>query len=191
MENTMPMRRAELVIRDKAMVRAILDMCKIITVSLFDDKYPYNYPTNYGYIYEDDLIFYMHHAPTGHKLDLAAKNPHVCVSTYAFADHVKNPRSPSGSQHDYRSVMAFGVMEEVFPGTADYRQCWTRLLECNGRKAADSFLERDLSKQLRMYKITCPPENVTGKAQVPLKTVDDVPLPTEPSDPEVRARPVT
>ena len=176
----MVMRKPELEIRDKAMIRAILDICKVITVGLFDEEYPYVFPTNYGYIYEDDLLFFTHHAPAGHKLDLAARNPRVCVTAYAFADHIKNPRA--NSRHDFRSVMAFGIMEELKPGTADYRLAWQKLLECNGRSANESFLTRDHSAYLRMYKITCHPENVTGKSQNPLKAVNDVPLPTEPAD---------
>ena len=125
------MRRAELEIRDKTLIKAILDLCKVINVGLHDEEYPYMYPTNYGYIFEDDLIFYMHHAPKGHKLDLMAKNPRVYVTAYVFADHINNPLSPSQSKHDYRSVMAFGIMEEVFFGTAEYRRCWEKLLECN------------------------------------------------------------
>ena len=176
------MRRAELEIRDKTMIRAILEMCNVINVGLNDGEYPYVFPTNYGYIYEDDLIFFTHHAPQGHKLDLVAKDPHVCVTAYAFADHINNPRSPSHSRHDYRSVIAFGVMEETKPGTPDYKLAFRKLLECNGRTVAESFTSRDHSAYLRIYKITCSPENVTGKSQDPLKGIQDVPLPTEPAD---------
>jgi len=176
------MRRAELEIRDKKMIMAILDICKVINVGLNDGIYPYVYPTNYGYSYEEDIVFYTHHAPEGHKLDLIAKDPHVCVTAYAFADHIKNPRSASHSRHDYRSVIAFGIMEELIPGTPEYSLSWRKLLECNGRTAAESFTTRDHSKELKMFKITCHPEDVTGKSQNPLKSVDEVPLPTEGAD---------
>jgi nitroimidazol reductase NimA-like FMN-containing flavoprotein (pyridoxamine 5'-phosphate oxidase superfamily) len=178
----MKMRRAELEIRDKPMIKAILDMCKVINVGLFDDKYPYVFPTNYGYIYEEDLIFFTHHAPAGHKLDLFARNPHVCVTCYSFADHIKNPRSSSHSRHDYRSVMAFGIMEELKPGTPEYRLSLKCLHENNGRIAADSFTNRDHSAYMRMFKITCHPEDVTGKSQDPLAGLHEIPLPTEPAD---------
>ena len=176
------MRRSELEIRDKEMIKAILGLCNVINVGLFDEKYPYVFPTNYGYIYEEDLVFFTHHAPTGHKLDLLARNPHVCVTAYAFADHINNRRSSSHSRHDYRSVIAFGVMEETVPGTPEYKLAIRKLHECNGRTVADSFTARDHSAQLRMFKITCKPENVTGKAQVPLNSLQDIPLPTEPAD---------
>jgi len=179
------MRRAELEIRDKAMIRAILDICKVINIGLFDDSYPYVFPANYGYIYDDDLIFFTHHAPSGHKLDLIVRNPHVCVTAFAFADHIKNPRA-ANSRHDYRSVMAFGVMEELFPGTADYQLSLQKLHECNGRGVAESFTHKDHSAYMRMFKITCHPMDVTGKSQNPLTNIVDIPLPTEPADDEMQ-----
>ena len=184
----MKMRRAELEIRDKEMIRAILDICNVINVGLFDEQYPYVFPTNYGYIYEEDLVFFTHHAPEGHKLDLLAKNPHVCVTAYAFADHIRNPRSPGNSRHDYRSVIAFGIMEELKPGTEEYHLSIRRLHECNGRSVADSFTHRDHSRTMKMFKITCKPENVTGKAQDPLAGPHEVPLPTEPADEKKQPR---
>ena len=184
----MTMQKPELEIRDKAMIMAILDICKVITVGLFDDKYPYVFPTNYGYIYEEDLVFFTHHAPVGHKLSLLARNPHVCVTAYAFADHIKNPRAKSKSRHDFRSVMAFGVMEELKPGTAEYKLSLRKMHECNGRIVADSFTNRDHSAYMRMFKITCHPENVTGKSQDPLSGPHEVPLPTEPADEKTQPR---
>ena len=176
------MRRAELEIRDKKMITAILDICKVINVGLFDAEYPYVFPTNYGYVYEDDLIFYTHHAPQGHKLELISQNPHVCVTAYAFADHIINPRSASNSRHDYRSVMAFGIMEELTPGTPEYKLSLRRLHECNGRTVDESFIARDYTASLRMFKITCSPENVTGKSQNPLAGLHEIPLPTVPAN---------
>ena len=174
------MRRPELEIRDKEMIKAILDMCKVMNVGLLDENYPYVFPVNYGYIYEDDLIFFTHHGVAGYKLGLIAKNPHVCVTAYVFADHIKNPRSHS--RHDFRSVMAFGIMEELKPGTPEYKLALKKLHEGNGRTVEDSFTSRDHSAYMKMFKITCHPENVTGKSQEHLSSIDEIPLPTEPAD---------
>ena len=47
---------------------------------LFDADYPYIVPLHYGYEYtEGILIFYMHCAKEGHKLDLIRSNPNVCI----------------------------------------------------------------------------------------------------------------
>ena len=178
----MKMRRTELEIRDKPMLKAILDMCKVINVGLFDEKFPYVFPTNYGYVFDEDLVFFTHHAPAGHKLDLLAKNPHVCVTCFAFADHIRNPRSNSHSRHDFRSVMAFGVMEELKTGTPEYQLAIRKLHECNGRTVENSFTTRDHSAHMKMFKITCHPEDVTGKSQDRLAGLHEIPLPTEPAD---------
>ena len=49
-------------------------------LALFDADYPYIVPLHYGYEYtEGILIFYMHCAKEGHKLDLIRSNPNVCI----------------------------------------------------------------------------------------------------------------
>jgi len=184
----MKMQKPELEIRDREMIKAILNMCKVITVGLFDEEYPYVFPTNYGYVYDDDLIFFTHHSVRGHKLDLLVKNPHVCVTTYAFADHIRNPRSRSNSRHDFRSVIAFGIMEELKPGTPEYGMSIKKLHEANSRTVEDSFASRDHSAYMKMFKITCRPDNITGKSQDPLAGLHEIPLPTEPADDAIQPK---
>ena len=47
---------------------------------MFDADYPYIVPLHYGYEYKEGiLIFYMHCAKEGHKLDLIRSNPNVCI----------------------------------------------------------------------------------------------------------------
>lgn len=174
------MQKADCEIVDREMQKAILDMCQVINVGFFDDEYPYVIPLNYGYSFEDDLVFFTHHALKGHKLGLIEKNPNVCVETNAFADGINNPRSHTS--HDFRSIVAFGKMEQLKPGTDDYKLALRKLYECNGRaeKATEAFVNADHSKSMLMFKITCKPENVSGKAQNPLIGMEEIPLPTEP-----------
>ena len=61
------MYHAEREIRDKKIIKAILDMCDVINIGFFDDEYPYVLPVNFGYEFEDNLVFYMHHAVEGYK----------------------------------------------------------------------------------------------------------------------------
>jgi hypothetical protein len=84
--------------------------------------------------------------------------------------------------------MAFGIMEELKPGTEDYKLSLRKLHECNGRTVAESFTTRDHSAQMLMFKITCRPEDVTGKSQNPLAGLHEVPLPTEPADEVIQPR---
>ena len=178
--NLPSMQKPQCEVKEKNMLIAILDMCKVINVGFFDDEYPYVLPLNYGYTFDDDLVFFTHHALKGYKLELIQKNPKVCVAASVFADGINNPRGSSA--HDFRSIHAFGKMEKLTSGTEEYRLALRKLYECNERhhKITDSFLNTDFDKMMHLYKITCKAEDVIGKAQEGIKDICEVPLPTEP-----------
>jgi nitroimidazol reductase NimA-like FMN-containing flavoprotein (pyridoxamine 5'-phosphate oxidase superfamily) len=166
------MYHAEREIRDRAILKAILDMCKVINIGFFDDEYPYVLPVNFGYEFEDDLIFYTHHAVDGYKNKLITKNPKVCVVTHQFIDHAKFAHHDS--EHDYRSVMAFGEFQIIPRESEDYAKAWTSLTRCNGREVPDVVYTPGY--KIMMGKIVCPPENVIGKAQRKLTSKEQVPF---------------
>jgi len=159
-------------ILDREIIKAILDNCEVINIGLYDDEYPYVLPVNFGYDYEDDLIFYMHHAIDGYKNKLVANNPKVCVVTYMYAGHIKN--DIDHTSHDYRSVMAFGEMSFIGRDSPDYRKAWEALARGYKHNVPDRVYEADM--QVLMAKIVCRPENVIGKAQNPISDISQVPL---------------
>ena len=58
----------------------IIEKAKVLHLALFDADYPYIVPLHYGYEYKEGiLIFYMHCAKEGHKLNLIRSNPNVCI----------------------------------------------------------------------------------------------------------------
>ena len=166
------MYHADREIRDKEIIRAILDMCDVINVGFFDDEYPYVIPLNFGYEYEDNLVLYMHHATEGYKNKLIENNPKVCVSTNKFIDHIYNDYDKSG--HDYRSVMAFGEIEFISRESGEYKKAWEVLCKCNGRTVPNVVFNPDF--KVLMSKIVCRPENVIGKAQRHISSVEEVPF---------------
>ena len=170
----MNMMHADREIRDKEIIKAILDMCEVIDIGFFDDEYPYVLPVNFGYDYEDDLVFYTHHAVDGYKNKLVAKNPKVCVVTYKFVGHIYNDYDHSS--HDYRCVMAFGEMSFIDPESADYEKAWRALGRAYGHDVSNHLLKPEFKKTVLMGKIVCRPENVIGKAQRSIKSLDDVPF---------------
>ena len=154
-------------IRDKELIKAVLDICDVINVGLFDDEFPYVLPLNFGYEFEDDLVFYMHHAVEGYKIKLVEKNPKVGITTYRFLDTKQ-------SSHDYRSVMAFGEMSFIPRESDEYVKAWELLCRHNGRKVPDRVFAPDFP--VLMGKIVCRAENVIGKAQYPVGTPEEIPL---------------
>ena len=176
------MRHADREIRDKELIKAILDMCDVINIAFFDEEYPYNLPVNFGYEYEDDLIFYCHHAAEGYKNHLIENYPKVCVVTHKFMDNIYNSYDKSG--HDYRSVMAFGEISFIPSESDEYEKAWQRLCACNGRTVPKIIYDANFRKLMKMSKIVCRPEKVIGKAQRNITSIDQIPLKTD-SKPDV------
>lgn len=74
------MRRKDREITDIGDILPIVDRAKVLHLGLFDGEYPYVVPLHYGYDFRDGkLVFYLHSAKEGHKLDLIRSNPNVCV----------------------------------------------------------------------------------------------------------------
>jgi len=174
----MQMRHADREIRDRELIKAILDMCDVINIAFFDEEYPYNLPVNFGYEYADDLIFYCHHAAEGYKNHLIENHPKVCVVTHKFMDNIYNSYDKSG--HDYRSVMAFGEISFIPSESSEYEKAWQHLCACNGRTVPEIIYNDNFRKSMKMSKIVCRPEKVIGKAQRKITSPEQIPLKTDP-----------
>jgi Predicted flavin-nucleotide-binding protein len=159
-------------IRDMELLKAILDMCDVINIGLFDEEYPYVLPVNFGYEFKDDLIFYTHHAIEGYKNDLIRKNPKVCVTTHRFVD---KPNKAGKLVHDFRSIMAFGEITFISRESGEYRTAWEKFASAYGREVPDIVFKPDYP--VLMCKIVCPRAQVIGKAQYPIKKLEDIPFP--------------
>jgi nitroimidazol reductase NimA-like FMN-containing flavoprotein (pyridoxamine 5'-phosphate oxidase superfamily) len=166
------MQHADREILDREIIRAVLDMCNVINVGFFDDEYPYVLPFNFGYEYEDDLVFYTHHAVDGYKNHLLQKNQKVCVLAHRFIKGVYNEYD--NSHHDYRSVMAFGEMSFVPRDTEEYSNAWDVLTRCNGMTVPEKVFDPDY--KVLAGKIVCRKENVIGKAQRSIKSAEQAPF---------------
>jgi nitroimidazol reductase NimA-like FMN-containing flavoprotein (pyridoxamine 5'-phosphate oxidase superfamily) len=169
-------RRYDREVYGKDLLKGILDMCDIINVAFNDEEYPYVVPLNYGYEFEDDLVFYCHHGPWGHKNNLIEKDPKVCVVTHKFLDHIYNSYDKSG--HDFRSLMAFGTMSFIAPDSDEYEKAWKLLFSCNGRDTVPPLVLEMSYRQsrVRMSKIVCRAEDVYGRAQRNITSMDQLPL---------------
>ena len=74
------MRRRDREVTDINEIRHILDAGMTLHLGLVDDNKPYIVPMNYGYTFENEkLVFYVHGALEGRKLDVIRKNSNCCV----------------------------------------------------------------------------------------------------------------
>lgn len=108
------MRRKDREVTDIQQILHIIGKCNILRLGLFDGEYPYIVPLHYGFEYaENRLVFYMHSAKEGHKLELIADNPRVCVELDGEAELISGGEVPCMYGSSFASVMGRGTAEIV------------------------------------------------------------------------------
>lgn len=74
------MRRRDREVTEHSEIMHILDFGKVLHLGLVDQGRPYIVPMNYGYVFEGKkLVFYLHGALEGRKLDIIRNNSDCCV----------------------------------------------------------------------------------------------------------------
>ena len=110
------MTKRELQITDEKQIRAILDTAKVLHLGLCADNEPYVVPMNYGYTLENGrLVFYLHSAVLGRKLDMIRKNPNVFVELDCDREPFEGEK-PCQYGLSYSSLMGRGtarIIEDV------------------------------------------------------------------------------
>lgn len=159
-------------ITDPEIIKAILDRNIVCTVALQDDPYPYIVPMNYGYIWDQVLILYMHMADQGHKVDLIRKNANISCNINVFLDRFGKMRYRREG-HDYRSVSVFGKAEII---TGKQPDEFLKGLNALCRNAGHNLLKKvPESKNLLILKVVA--AQVTAKAQYPVSDISEVEMP--------------
>lgn len=107
------MRRADREVKDFQVVLGIIDKADVIRIGLIDGKLPYIVPLNFGYEnFAGQLIFYMHCANEGRKIDILNQNPNVCFEL--DVDHLlKEAPQACGWSMFFKSVMGYGTVEII------------------------------------------------------------------------------
>lgn len=103
------MRRKEREITDINKIEKILGNAKYLHLGLFDEEYPYVVPLHYGYVMENEkLIFYVHGASEGHKLECINKNHKVFVEIDC-GEKIIEADIPCQYSAEYMSIMCRGI----------------------------------------------------------------------------------
>ncbi len=108
------MRRKDREVTDITDILRIVREAKILHLALFDTGYPYIVPLHYGYeVLDGKLVFYMHSAKEGYKLDLIKKDQRACVELECNVDLISGGESPCRYGSAYASVIAKGIASIV------------------------------------------------------------------------------
>ncbi len=108
------MRRKDREVTDIGKILEIVEKAKVLHLGLFDGEFPYVVPLHYGFEYTDGiLVFYLHSAKEGHKLDLIKENPNVCIELECDVSDISGGENPCKYSSTYASVMGRGKAETV------------------------------------------------------------------------------
>ena len=95
-------------------ILSIVDRAKVLRLGLFDDNFPYIVPLHFGYEYaEGKLIFYMHSAKEGHKLDLIRRKQNVCIELDCDTELIPGGDIPCSYSSSFASLIGRGLAEIV------------------------------------------------------------------------------
>lgn len=172
------MRQRARQVTDKEIICAMLDGMDVLFLGMHDAQAPYVVPLNFGYTFEDDLVFYFHCAKDGHKLDCLRKNPNVCASLASYVSYARE--SVRGHRHDYRSVIARGRAERIDRSTPEFVYAMQQILIHNHRSPQDA--DTPVMQHVEMWRVVCRAEDVTAKAEIVPKCVSEVPFLPEKGD---------
>lgn len=108
------MRRKDREVTEVSEILKIVEAASVLRIGMFDGEYPYVVPMHYGYQYGNDtLVFYVHCAKEGHKLDLIKENPHVCVELETEMEIVSGGEIPCQYGATFASVIGRGQAKIV------------------------------------------------------------------------------
>lgn len=106
------MRRSDREVTDIGRINEIIKEAGVLRLAMNDEAYPYIVPMHYGYEFESGkLIFWLHGAKEGKKLDLLKKDPRVCVELDCNMDIISGGDDACAYGAAYSSVIAFGTAE--------------------------------------------------------------------------------
>ena len=172
------MRQRARQVTDRKIICAMLDGMDVMFLGMNDGDAPYVVPLNFGYTFEENLVFYFHCAKDGHKLDCLRRNPNVCVSLANYISYAKE--SVRGHRHDYRSVIARGTAERIEPESPAFIHAMEQILIHNHRSSND--VHTPVMKHVDMWRVVCRAQDVTAKAEIVPKNVSEVPFLPEKGD---------
>lgn len=159
------MRQQKREVTDRRIICAMLDKMDTIYVGMHSEPAPYVVPLNFGYeLLGDELVFYYHCAKKGYKLECLGKNPYVSVTASRFISYAGG--SVKGHMHDYQSVMAQGIAQEISAEQEPdaFSHALKKLLIHNHR--APEQADTPAARFIRIWRIVCRMDDVSAKAEI-------------------------
>ena len=101
------MRRSEREINNRQQILDIIKKADVCRLAFVDDNLPYIVAMNFGFKEGNPDVLYFHCANTGKKLDMIAKNNHVCFQM-DVDHHLVSAKKACGFTMNFKSIVGFG-----------------------------------------------------------------------------------
>ena len=158
------MRRKDREVTDMQKILEILRTSKFLHLGLIDKDFPYIVPMHYGFEQLDHgMVFYMHCAKEGHKLDLIQENPNVCVELECNVSLIPGGEITCEYGATYASFIGRGQAELVQQEQEKIRGLLLLMEHQTGRKFT---IDSKMATAVEVIKVTV--RDFTAKARTKL-----------------------
>ena len=107
------MRRQNRQVTEITEIKQILNEIKVARLGMFDGKQVYVVPLNHGYEMEEEkIIFYLHCAKVGRKVEILKENPNVCIELDGRHE-LMTAEAPCDHSYYYASLIGNGEVQFV------------------------------------------------------------------------------
>lgn len=107
------MRRTDRQVTGLEEIKEILNQCRVCRMAMFDGSKSYLVPMNFGYEYHKKLVFYLHSAVEGRKLDIIRSGYNqVCIEVDCEHDLIEGATACAYG-YRYASVIGNGTAEII------------------------------------------------------------------------------
>ena len=108
------MRRTDREVKDINKIIALIGESKIMHIAIHDSIYPYIVTMHYGYEYIDGkLVFYLHSALEGKKIDLIKQNDKICFTIVGSKFELIKGDTPCKYGSTFSSVVGMGNIDFI------------------------------------------------------------------------------
>jgi nitroimidazol reductase NimA-like FMN-containing flavoprotein (pyridoxamine 5'-phosphate oxidase superfamily) len=106
------MRRSDRQIHDRDELESILNQADVCRIAFAAGNTPYIVALNYGFAWEEELVFYFHCAKAGRKLELLQVNDRVCFQLDTGHALIEGERACDWGMN-YRSIVGYGRLSII------------------------------------------------------------------------------
>ncbi|MDH6365120.1 nitroimidazol reductase NimA-like FMN-containing flavoprotein (pyridoxamine 5'-phosphate oxidase superfamily) [Enterococcus sp. PF1-24] len=148
-------------------IAAIVEEAQVLRLALFDEKYPYILPVNYGYQWQEkQLTFYLHGATVGKKIDCITANNHVCVEIDIDHHLIDGGQTAAHYSYGYKSLIGYGTAT-IVEDLTEKKHALEKLMAHAAKDHSFDAIPEAMIKRTGVIKVEL--TSYTAKANIPME----------------------